>query len=291
MSEIFTPREIQDYHRQVSAAERVALQALYDGDAESTTSVSPQFTRAVLQRYEAYILRHGTSEESYARSSAPTPGLYLIKSTLALLSKTPEQRPTFMAFLGEIALPLARLAQHDRLEINPDLEDLSTCKKAENYFLDTVQQITKQQYNGQKTVRAYYDAEGPVALRKTKDRETALLLRSTRGIPAGTIVGIGTESLRETTGYKGDGWIEEACEIDDTLSLRPFRITPWAYSSPEDRAMFAVGPNSNTYDSSLGDDFSRTSLGDFKEAASKILTHCGLEVGKGYVPPNPNPGP
>lgn len=279
MSEIFTPQEIQDHHRQISTAERVAIQAVYDGSIDSTVAVSSQFAQAVVRRNNAYVLRRGTLQTLEGRSSTPTPGLYLVEDTFAVLSRYPEQRHAAAAFLGEIALPLVRLAQDDCLEINPDLEDLSTCKSAELYFLDTVQQITERRYNSQKTVRTYYNAEGPIALRKAKDRETALLLRSTRGIPAGTIIGIGTEGLRRTVHYKSEGWTEEACEIDDTFSFRPFRITPWAYSSPADRAMFAVGLSSDTYDLSLGADLSRITLDDFRGAAREILVHCGLEVG------------
>lgn len=199
-----------------------------------------------------------------------------------------------LSAIGSAILPLSGLpAQGEPRSVTLGTNGLTGCLRAERKFFNVLQTARGGKETQQQTlISVYHDENGtPVLLRKRADESSALTFQPMTftklqdgsplqiarqvHVPAGALVAVnGTLANAKRTGSADlDGGTTLFCYGIDGITIRPIRLSAWAYADPEDRRYYAL---SETFAlrPDRADYLSRTSLADFQQAAHFILAAC-----------------
>lgn len=186
-------------------------------------------------------------------------------------------------FISKELLPLCGLdVADDAADMKIDISGgiRGACEQAEYYFKDSLSQIRSGHNKAQPRISVYHTPEGvPLALRKTSDESTALILESSAVIPAGTIASVGPRMNSRISGVRCFMHsIFETYEVNEPLAILPIRLSAWAYENPLDRALFAVEhwEEEPHYDSERANIVKGACLADFKQASRQLMEMCGV---------------
>lgn len=235
-----------------------------------------------------YYQRTGTRSALYI---SPRPSLAFFHMVFAGIEDdeaSAEVADSGLELLGSLLLPQAGLAKPEQQPMPGNLvkSSANSCKGAEAYFIDTVNQIKSGEYAGQDRVSVYHDESGrPLALRKSHEASTALTLvpiqLGAAVIPAGIIADVGHDANTKSTGMVNyDDYMLETFDVGKVISIAPLRVSPWAYANAPDRTLFGVSgmPATLTYDGVRGEQAAGGQLANFEQAAQTIMTLCGTQV-------------
>ena len=234
--------------------------------------------------FYAKLLTGSASEVSF---TAPRPLLAMLRSAFGYFPGDPsEVEPHIASLIGTKLLP--GLGFTDDTSSTPGKfisVNASDCSDAEPRFLDVVEQTQFGTSMNQKRVSAYHDSDGTlIALRKSYDVSTALTLQpiSHNGItlPPGTIIGMDQLNVKIVADAYANDCYYTVYEITNTLNVRPFRLSPWAFEEPLDRAIFGVdyvNEGSIYYGRRRANLVEGTTIHDFRAAAKAVMLICEVE--------------
>lgn len=217
-----------------------------------------------------------------SRTGPPTPSLALIRTAFSWLGseQASSVRQEVVTFLGETLLPLARVPYEEAVaigELSLRSYKSSTCLRAERYFLESARQWQTGNYDGQPTLRVYYDSDyQAIAFGKSYYAPSALLLRPVAPLPTGTIVNIDDERLAQTGERQYRKWGVVTYQVGSEIALEPGRLSAWAYDDELDRSLFAVFDSGTSYDQSFGELLCASTITTFRDVAAQILSSCGI---------------
>lgn len=229
-------------------------------------------------------------ERLYFDHAAPMAGHLLVANLM--------RRQSDPKLLLTTALPMVRV-ESDAPVFSLDYRgtNVGSCGEAEYKFCSALEQIRGLRVSGadfHDRISVYYDPETqvPLLLRKQKDESSAITLQPiTVGqayLPPGTYVGIVSRHQNDgplVAQTNQDKAMIQAYELQTDLMVDPLRLSPWAYSTSQDQALFAVNAEYDAYSGELnyvnynaarGRMITDVSLGDFQEAATEVMKMCGV---------------
>jgi len=274
--------EVLDHYAEVMSAEKIYLEA----NEARFIEAADRFTTPSQDRFRGILRAVQANPTSYM--SEPRPSHWLINWALCEEAREAdgshrgrdiaETTQTLLYPMGGIARGAATIPGQT---VGMDQE---VCDEAEKFFSDAAQQILTGSNQYQPRLSVYHTKAGePLAFRKVFASSTALLLRDVtldKGfIPAGTIVGI---PKHEKTGQTiRNDRILQTYQVDDTFTISPYRLSPWAYDEPLDRALFAIGKEPGqrpvTFDPGRANRVAHYTMDHFMHASSRIIQLCDEE--------------
>lgn len=154
--------------------------------------------------------------------------------------------------------------------------------QAEQSFFQAYRQILKGVFLNQSEMRVYHDDQAnPTMLQKNRLALTLMPLKVEGAyIPPGSIVRPAPESDMQITGIHVDRRaVTKSFLMDNTLPIRPTRLSAWAFTDQTDQAMFAARINRDlqpTVDVGRLRMLQQVNLTDFSIAAWAALVDCQI---------------
>lgn len=205
----------------------------------------------------------------------------------------------YLKFISRVVLPMGELTQPSAALVLAQLKEERgvDCVKAEGYFRDVLTQIHTGRNAGQEFVNVIHDQKGrPLILQKAVEGRTGLTLVPmtftkpveqdgidvlSMQVPAGTIVDVSTGGSVWDVRRSGNDTFDYETTLIDTPTIRPARLSPWAYDDPLDRLAFALKIEHQTgepigYDRERAAMLEHRSLADFQAAAVRVMDLCGV---------------
>lgn len=266
------------HYQQVMAAEK----AYFESNETRFNEAADLFATPSQDRFRGLMRAAQKNPTSY--TSEPRPSHWLINLAFREMSREPEnsQRGHEIAEVSASLLyPMGNITATSA-GIPGTLTDVDheTCDRAEVFFTNAVEQVVRRTNQDQPRLSVYHTKEKePLALRKTFDASTALLLRdiTVNGgfVPAGTIVGVG--NIKRTGQTIQASRIMQSYEVIPPFTISPIRLSPWAYADALDRSLFGIGKEGTQpiiYDPGRARRVAHYELANFVEASELIMKAC-----------------